>query len=116
MFSYVAALALLAASAIPANAQETSITGRWKLQIDVAGNGAEFVCNITQDAATLTGSCAEIGELKGSVKDGIFTWGTTEGQSPLTFTGKLDSEGKLTGKVAVIAYGIEGEFTASSLR
>jgi hypothetical protein len=116
MNSYLAALALLAVSAIPANAQEKSITGQWKLQIDVAGNGAEFSCSITQAAATLKGACAEIGELQGSVKDGVYTWGTTGGQSPLTFTGKLDSEGKLSGKVVVITYGIDGDFSASPVK
>ncbi|SEC15043.1 hypothetical protein [Terriglobus roseus] len=116
MTRYIAATAILASLAIPANAQERSITGQWKLQIDVAGNSAEFSCNITQYAATLKGVCAEIGELQGSVKDGVYTWGTTGGQSPLTFTGKLDADSKLAGKVVVVSYGIDGDFTASPVK
>ncbi len=116
MTRYIAAAALLASLAIPSNAQQNSITGQWKLQIDVAGNGAEFSCNITQEAATLKGSCSDIGELKGSVKDGVYMWRTTGGQSALTFTGKLDAEEKLAGKVAVIAYGVDGDFSASPVK
>lgn len=73
MKSCIAAVALVSAFAVLAGAQEKSISGQWKVQIAVAGNDAEFSCNITQEAATLKGSCSAIGERNGSAKDGVYT-------------------------------------------
>jgi hypothetical protein len=117
MKSFIATVALLTASTLSANAQAKSISGQWKLQIDVAGNAAELSCTITQEGTTFKGNCSDIGELSnGEIKDGVYSWGTSGGQSPCTFTGKLNSEGKLVGKVNVLAFGIDGDFSASPVK
>jgi hypothetical protein len=106
----IAAAALMCILVPCALAQEKgTISGSWDIKIDVAGNGADFTCNITQQDKTLKGTCGELGELKGTVADETYTWSTQGGASPLTFTGKL-KEGKLAGTVDVTAYAVQGEF------
>jgi hypothetical protein len=110
------AATLLSTLATAAYAQDKTITGKWTVQVDVAGNAAEFPCNVIQDGKDLKGSCDTLGELKGTAADGTYTWGTTGGQSPLTFTGKLNAEGKLAGTVSVLSYGIDGTFVAAPVK
>lgn len=99
-----------------AHAEEKSIAGQWKVAIDVSGNGAGFTCTIAQEGKDLKGNCGTLGELTGIAKDGVYTWGTTGGQSALTFTGKLNADGNLTGTVDVLAYGVNGDFKGTPLK
>lgn len=110
------AAALLCVFASIAHAQDKSIAGQWKITLDVAGNGADFACTIKQDGKDLTGSCDTLGDLKGTADGDTFTWGTTGGQSALTFTGKLDADGKLNGTVNVVAYAIDGVFKGTPMK
>ena len=106
------ATALLCTVATLAHAQDKSIAGNWKLSIDVQGNFADFTCSILQEGKDLKGNCDTLGALKGTANGDTFTWETKDGQSPLTFTGKLTAEGNLNGSVLVSAYSMDGVFKA----
>ena len=111
-------LTLLAALQL---APADSVSGSWKIALDVMGNGAEELCTLKQTGATLSGSCVgSQGEklaASGEVKDGKVTFqhaGDYQGQ-PLTivFTGSFASPTQLKGTVEVKPMGIFGTFTGA---
>jgi hypothetical protein len=98
-----------------------SVSGSWKIALDVMGNGAEELCTLQQTGATLSGSCVgsqgEKVPTSGEVKDGKVTFqhaGDYQGQAlTIVFTGTFASPTQLKGTVEVKPMGITGTFTAA---
>jgi len=128
VLSLTALFFLIVAAAIPAQAQASapspaappSLTGKWKVHIDVAGNEQNQQCSFTQTDKALAGTCAtDQGEVKvtGSVEGNKATWkfDSEYNGTPitLTYTGAFDDKGKLTGTVDVAPFNVSGDFDVS---
>jgi hypothetical protein len=110
--------------AVPAFAQApagASITGTWLISGDVQGVGVSETCIVTQATdGKLKGSCDVDGmgkyDATGSVTDKtvIITHpGTYQGQDlTLTYTGKINSDGGITGTIDVDPMAVTGSFSA----
>jgi hypothetical protein len=106
---------VLVATAATAFAADPS--GTWNVDGSVYGNAVKYACTIKQDGEKLTGTATLEGKdrpLTGTVKDNTVTWTfqVEYNGSPLdlVFTGTMDSDTDIKGKIAVM--GVEGEFTA----
>jgi len=82
-----------------------------------------MACTLTQSESNLTGSCTpEQGtvQISGKVEGKNITWTykSTYDGSPLTvtFKGRADSTGKMSGSVVAEEYGAEGVFTATQAK
>lgn len=120
----ITASVLLASAFVFAQAQanSSSVTGKWKVHSSIAGNESDTECTFTQKDNDLTGTCASgqggvktIGKLDG--KKVTWSYDTEYNGSPLTmkYNGTLDA-GKITGDVSVEQYGVGGDFTATPLK
>ncbi len=109
-----ALLLLLAAS----TALAAPVAGTWKIDGDVQGHPIKEICVLTGEDAALTGTCA--GEktypAAASLKGDMVTLthaGEYQGQAlTLTFTGKLQADGSLSGSIDVQPLNYDGAFTA----
>jgi len=110
---------LASASALAVRADNVSLSGKWKIHSNVAGNESDAECTFTQKDDELGGSCVtEHGDrpLAGKVDGQKITWSYDseyEG-TPLTvkFSGTIDSAAtKLGGSVSVEQFGVDGDFT-----
>ncbi len=110
---------LASASAWAASADNVSLSGKWKIHSNVAGNESDAQCTFTQQDTALSGNCAtENGDkpLSGQVDGQKITWSYDsdyEG-TPLTvkFSGTMDSAApKLSGSVSVEQFQVDGDFT-----
>jgi len=114
------ALTILMASAFAfAQAQDNSVTGKWKVHSSIAGNDSDVNCSFTQSGGDLSGSCqGPQGDVKVTGKvDGkkVSWWYQMDyNGSPLTMTnmGILDA-GKITGTVTVDPFGVSGDMSAT---
>lgn len=115
-------LFILALTALPVLAGDAPASGVWKISGDVSGNVVEATCVIKEEKdKKLSGSCkASDGvesKITGTVKEKKVQWtfdrdfnGTA---ITLTFNGDLDDKAsKMTGKIDVQPFGVEGDFTA----
>ena len=123
----VVAFLLIAAVGVPAVAREASLTGKWQIQRNAPGNEGQQECNLIQKDSDLTGSCSSdrgTVEISAGKVDGKSATWTCKGDSPggtatLVYKGTLDSADsptKITGKVTVVEYRVEGEFTATRVK
>lgn len=123
----VVAFLLMATVGLPAVAREASLTGKWQIQRNAPGNEGQQECNFTQKGSDLTGSCSSgrsTVEISAGKVDGKSATWTCKGDSPggtatLVYKGILDSAdspAKIIGKVTVVEYGVEGEFTATRVK
>ncbi|QOY90924.1 hypothetical protein [Paludibaculum fermentans] len=112
---------LLVSTAVVASAQDrVSLSGKWQVHLNVAGNESDQTCTLTQEGSDLTGTCDSdqaTGKLAGKVADKTVAW-TFKSEyngAPLTikYKGTLDGTSKITGSVLVEEYSVEGEFTAT---
>ena len=113
-------LALLAA--LTAFGADRSLTGSWKITINVAGESHEASCTFKQDGEKLTGTCkGESGEgaLTGEVTGEKFTWkhdipynGDT---ITLSYAGTFSSDTEIKGDVNVAPYDVAGDFTGQKV-
>jgi hypothetical protein len=111
------ALSLLAALHL---APADSVTGKWQLKGDVAGNPLNTICEISQSGTTLTGVCT--GEqsppqpITGQVKGDSVTFqhsGDYQGtELTIIYSGKLKSPKQLEGTITVKPFDASGTFTA----
>ena len=110
---------LASASAWAASAGNESLSGKWKIHSNVAGNESDAQCTFTQKDDALSGSCAtDSGDkpLSGQVDGQKITWSydSEYDGTPLTvkFSGTIDSAApKLSGSVSVEQFGVDGDFT-----
>jgi hypothetical protein len=118
--------ALLASAAITSLAADNaSLTGKWKIHSSIAGNDNDSECTLTQTDNDLAGTCktAEGNSAKATGKvDGAkvnWSFDSEYNGTPLTikYNGTLDAaSSKIAGSVTVDPFGVEGEFTATSLK
>jgi len=121
MKSSILAIVLASTSVLAFGADNASVSGKWKLNTNVAGNESEMVCTFTQKDADFTATCkSENGEGKGTGKiDGkkfTMKYESEYNGSPVTsnYAGTLDSAtNKITGTVNVVEFSIDGDFTAA---
>ena len=76
-FAASAAMLAQAQAQAPAPAAPPSLTGKWKIHIDVAGNEQNQQCSFTQTDKVLAGTCdSDQGQVKvtGSVDGNKATW------------------------------------------
>jgi hypothetical protein len=117
-------LAMLMLMAVPAVAAApgVDITGTWALAADVQGVSVTETCTLTQSPeGKLTGSCDVNGMAKyattGSVTDKtviITHAGEYQGQGlTMTYTGKVNSDGGITGVLDVDPMSVSGSFSAT---
>ncbi|HEV2486546.1 MAG TPA: hypothetical protein VGT08_13520 [Terracidiphilus sp.] len=113
------AVTLLMASAFAfAQAQDSSVTGKWKIHSSIAGNESDATCTFAQSGNDLSGTCpGPQGEVKFTGKlDGkkvIWSYQMDYNGSPLTmkYEATLDA-GKMTGTVTVDPFGVSGDMSA----
>jgi hypothetical protein len=113
------ALLLLLTPIIAAEAQDSTITGKWKLHQSIAGNESDSICTFTQKDAVLTGTCSNADQatqaITGSVDGAKVKWSYKSDYNgtalTISFVGTL-SAGKITGENTVDPFGITGDFTA----
>ena len=127
MRTAVVAFLLTSVVGLAAATREASLTGKWQVQRMVAGNEGQQECTFTQKDRDLTGSCSsDRGTVEisaGKVDGKNVTWtckgDSTGGTATLVYKGALDSADsptKITGKVTVVEYSVEGEFTAARVK
>jgi hypothetical protein len=112
---------LASASALAVRADNVSLSGKWEVHSNVAGNESAVECTFIQKDNDLGGNCAtNHGDkpLTGKVNGTKITWSYDseyEG-TPLTvkYSGTIDSAAaKLSGSVTVEPFGVDGDFTAA---
>ncbi len=109
----VIALVLLSAPALAA-----PLAGTWKIDGDVQGYPIRETCTLAGPDTALTGTC--VGEktypATATRKDDVLTLthaGEYQGQDlTLTFAGKLQTDGSLSGTIDVQPLNYDGTFTA----
>lgn len=121
MKSLVLAVVLASSSVLALAADSATVTGKWTIHANIAGNESDTLCTLTQKEADLTGTCksdAGEGKVTGKVDGAKVTW-TYESEyngSPLTvkYVGTFDSAAnKIAGTVSVEQFGVDGDFTAA---
>jgi hypothetical protein len=115
------AVAALVAVPVLAQAQDVAkVAGVWSTTGEVQGIPVIEKCTLAQDAdAKITGSCEVQGTkypTTGSVKDKTVIWqhgGNYNGTDfVITYTGKLGTDGVLTGTMSVDPFNVDGSFTS----
>ncbi len=109
--------ALLLAAAV---ATDPIATGSWSVTGDVQGYAVTETCNLVQTDAAIAGKCI-VGDkervVTGTVADRNITFSHAseyEGQPlTLTYAGKLDDSGKLSGTIDVQPLNYQGTFSAT---
>ncbi len=111
---------LMGSSVVAAHA--AVVDGTWKITGSVADNAVASTCVIAEKTGVLTGTCtgtdAKVVPITGGTyKDGTLTWSYTTtyngGDIVLTYTAKMDKDGKLAGTIYVDPYAASGDFTAT---
>jgi hypothetical protein len=120
MKHWIAVAALVAVPFVAHAAAPATVAGVWSTTGDVSGVAVQETCTFTQDAdAKLAGSCLVDGKAyptTGTVKDTTVTWqhaGNYQGTDfTITYTGKVGSDGAVTGTMSVDPFNVDGSFTS----
>jgi len=120
MKSLLLAASLIALPAVASAPAAADVSGPWTISGEVSGVGVNETCTFAQaEDAKLTGSCDTASgkqDIKGSVADQTATFshgGTYEGQAfVMTFTGKINGDGGMTGTMDVDPFNVSGSFSA----
>ena len=104
--------------ALPVWAAEPSVTGSWRLSLNVNGNTYGMLCTFQQDGEKLSGNCKSTeseNPLSGQVQGQKITW---QHQTPyngdtltLTYSGIIGSTNEIKGTIDVQPYAVTGDFT-----
>jgi hypothetical protein len=125
MRSVILSVVLASTSVLALAADSASVTGKWNVHSNIAGNESDTVCTLTQKDADLTGSCktteGKDSKSTGKVDGTKITWSydSEYNGSPLTvkYVGTLDAAaGKIAGTVSVEQFGVDGDFTATAAK
>lgn len=115
----IALACLIAVPAIAAAPGDVDVTGNWSLTGDVAGTQVIETCNLTQKSTVLTGSCnTSTGkyDTTGKIDGKTVTFkhgGNYQGTDlNMTYTGKLGTDGAMTGTIDVEPFNVTGSFSA----
>lgn len=100
-----------------------SLSGSWKIDVDVAGETHSGTCTIQQDGEKLSGTCkVESGEqaLTGEVKGQTVTWshkGEYNGEAlTATYKGSVESATTVKGDIDVQPIDVAGTFMATRVQ
>ena len=105
--------------AIAAAPGDVDLTGTWSLTGDVAGTQVNETCTLMQKDTALSGSCDTstgkyntTGKIDG--KTATFKHGGNYQGTDLTitYTGKLNADGSMTGTMDVDPFNVTGSFSA----
>jgi hypothetical protein len=115
---------LLAFVSLAAAIQDPApISGKWQVEMSIAGNESTQSCTFSQTGTELSGTCeSATGSVKitGKVEGRKAAWSykSEYNGNPLTVAcdGTIESAGKIAGTVSVPEYGVEGTFTAALLK
>ncbi len=111
--------ALLSLILVSSTAHAAPLAGTWKISGDVQGYPIHETCTLTGDDASLTGTCtgAKSYPATATRKGDMLTLkhgGEYQGQDlDLTFTGKLQADGTLSGSIDVQPLNYDGTFKAT---
>jgi hypothetical protein len=112
---------LASESAFALAADNVSLSGKWTVHSNIAGNENDVECTFTQKDNDLSGSCAsDQGDksLTGKVDGRKIAWSykSEYNGTPLTvkYSGIIDpATNKLSGTVTVDEFGVDGDFTGA---
>jgi hypothetical protein len=103
--------------ATAATAFAADLSGTWNVDGTVYGNAVKYSCALKQDGEKLSGTATLDGKdhpVTGTIQDKAVSWTFqieyNGAPLDLAFTGTLESETDIKGKIAVM--GVEGDFTA----
>ena len=115
-------LSLLFATATFA-ADKVDLNGKCQVAMSVGGTDREQTCAFTHKETELTGSCQTDNgtvQINGKVEEKKISWAfrSEYNGSPLTvaFSGTMESDNKIRGRVSVEEFGVEGEFLATQAK
>ena len=115
-------IAIILLAALPVLAADRSLTGNWKLSINVNGETHEAACTFQQDGDKLTGTCkSDVGEgaVTGQVQGDKITWAHPlpyNGETlTLSYSGTFTSDTAIKGAMNVAPYNIDGDFTGEKV-
>ncbi|AFL87129.1 hypothetical protein Terro_0797 [Terriglobus roseus DSM 18391] len=117
---WIACAVLIAAPLAARAASPANAAGIWSTTGEVSGVSVVETCTFTQDAdAKIAGSCLVDGKAyptTGTVKEETVTWqhgGNYQGTDfIITYTGKLGTDGAITGTMGVDPFNVDGSFTS----
>ena len=118
MRQWIALAFLVAVPAVAAAPRDVDITGSWSISGDVQGVEVVETCNLVQKDVVLSGSCDTSSgkyDLAGKIdgKTAVFHHGGKYNGTDfvMTLTGKLGTDGAMTGTLDVDPFGASGSFT-----
>jgi len=101
-------------------ADASSVSGKWQVHNNIAGNESDMACTLTQKDADLTGTCSSSkgdvnisGKVDGKNVNWVYKSEYNGGPITLTYKGSVEAADKINGTVSVEEYGVDGEFTAT---
>jgi hypothetical protein len=107
---------LFASSAFAAQ----TLTGRWTIHSNIAGNESDQECRLVVTGNKITGTCKSRDkdlQVTGTVDGNKATWQyeSDYNGSPITliYTATLNDSGKIAGTAEVQPFGVTGDFTAT---
>ena len=113
------ACALLMGLPAIAAAPDVNITGPWTIAGDVQGVTVAESCNFTQTDTAIAGSCTTesgkydtVGKMDGSTATFHHAGKYNGSDYVITYTGKVGSDGAITGTMDVDPFAVTGSFTA----
>jgi hypothetical protein len=113
-------LIIVATAALGAN---SNMNGTWNVKDNIAGKEGESVCMLTQKAMDFSGTCkGDDGnvDITGKVDGRRVSWqlkSDYNGQTlTVVYTGTMDSDSTITGKIDVQPIGASGDFTAKKAK
>lgn len=116
-------IALLLTSVLLSAAMQDAapVTGKWHVEMSIAGNESTQSCTFTQTGAELSGTCESTNgtvKIAGKVDGRKVAWSykSEYNGNPLTvaFDGTIESAEKIAGTVSVPEYSVEGSFSAKT--
>lgn len=121
MKTFLGILLALVFAAVPVFANDAAVAGDWKVSGSVYGNAIDTVCTIKQEGKTLSGTCKmdkADSAVTGTVEGKKVTWqfnSDYQGTAiTIVFSGNIDDAAKgISGKINVLPFNVEGDFTAA---
>lgn len=115
----VAFAVILLSSLALAQSASNSLSGKWKVHSNVAGNESDSDCTFTQTGNDLAGTCStdkDPVKIAGKVDGKKVSWSYKSDYNgtalTITLTGTIDGD-KITGDENVDPFAVTGDFTAT---
>lgn len=115
---------VLAFSAAAVAADDSPVTGQWRVHTSIGGNEIDQTCAFSEDNGKLTGTCNSedhgTAKITGRVDEMNVSWSYSsddeDGNSTsVRYYGRLDA-GRITGTVTMGESGTQGDFIARPIR